>query len=435
MKISIIGTGYVGLVLGCCLADFGNDVICMDIDEKKISDLNNDIIPIYEPGLFDIYKRNKDKRILFTTDMKKAVEDSDIIFMSVPTPMGEFHEADLTAVKKAAESIGKYMNDYKVVVNKSTVPIGTADLVRNVIKGALEKDIDFDVVSNPEFLREGAAIKDFQNPDRTVVGADTDKARDIMKSLYKPVARVTNPIIITDTKSAEMIKYASNAMLATRISFMNQLSSLCDKVGADIKQVAKGMGFDGRIGPKFLQAGVGYGGSCFPKDVKALSFMLKQNDCSASLFESVDLINEEQKKVALLKVTKNMDIKGKSFCLWGIAFKPRTDDIREAPSLVVINELVRNGASKIKVYDPVALDAFKRFYPEYAGKVEIYEDNYDAVKDVDALILLTEWDVFRNIDLGKVKSLMKGNLLVDGRNIYERSEVEKLGFVYEGIGR
>ncbi len=434
MKIAVIGTGYVGLVLGCCLADFGNDVICMDKDSKKVEMLNNNILTIYEPGLREVFERNKGKRLFFTDDFKEAVSFAKVIFLALPTPMGKHYEADLSAIKAVARDLGRTIDGYKVIVNKSTVPVGTARLVRKIIKESLEKEADFDVVSNPEFLREGAAVKDFQNPDRTIIGTDSEKAGQIMLSLYKPVARVDKPIILTSPETAEIIKYASNAMLATRISFMNQLSHLCDKTGADIKDVAKGIGLDKRIGPKFLQAGIGYGGSCFPKDVKALIYTLKENGCSASLFEAVDEINEKQKRAVIEKLKEKISVKGSLIAIWGISFKPRTDDIREAPSIVIMQELLKNGA-KIRAYDPVAVQSVKKFYPELAGRIYFAADPYDAAENTDSIILVTEWDVFRNLDFEKLKSIVKNPLIIDGRNIYDRKELEGMGFSYSAIGR
>jgi len=342
MKITIMGTGYVGLTAGTCLAGLGNDVICVDVDEEKIERLNLGIIPIYEPGLEELFKRNKKEgRLTFTTDKETAIKKAEVIFIAVGTPMGENHEADLRYVKEVAKDIGTYMNDYKVIVDKSTVPVGTADMVKKVIKENQKSSVDFDVVSNPEFLKEGSAIKDFQNPDRIVIGADSEKAREIMGRIYQAVTRTGRPIVYTDIKSAELIKYASNAMLATRISFMNELSHLAERVGADIKKVAQGMGLDSRIGPKFLQAGIGYGGSCFPKDVQALIQTMKQYGCEAGILDAVEKANKRQKMSLIPKVMKLIpDMEGKTIAVWGLAFKPKTDDIREAPSIDVINKLL-----------------------------------------------------------------------------------------------
>ncbi len=432
MKISVFGTGYVGLVAGTCFASMGNDVICIDIDEKKIKALKKGIMPIFEPGLRDLVELSaKQERLHFTTDTREGVEKSDIIFIAVGTPEDHNGRADMKYVYAVAESIGKYQNSYKVVVDKSTVPVGTAEEVKNRILKNQRKKYDVDVVSNPEFLREGEAIKDFMNPDRVVIGADTEKARKIMENIYKGIARTNKPILFTDTKSAEMIKYASNAMLATRISFMNQLAPLCEKVGADIKAVARGMGLDERIGPRFLQAGVGYGGSCFPKDVMALMHMMKDNGLHYEIIKAVDEVNDRQKKSILPKLMKHMpNLKDKKIAIWGLAFKPKTDDLREAPSLVIIKQLLDEGA-KARAFDPVAQENAQKIFP----KIEFGKNPYDTLKGCDALILVTEWDEFRNLDKQKIKSLLKQPIVIDGRNVYEPKEMAELGFVYEGVGR
>ena len=431
MKLTIAGTGYVGLVSGTGFANLGNDVICFDIDVAKIDLLTKGIIPIYEPGLEEVFQRNLEAgRLKFTTDAQKAVQESDIIFICVDTPANKHQEADLSAVEEVAKVIGEYMNDYKIVVNKSTVPVGTADLVKKIIKETQRNEIEFDVVSNPEFLREGAAVKDFENPDRIVIGSDSRKAEEVMTSLYRSRARMDKPIMITDIRSAEIIKYASNTMLATRISFMNQISYLCEKTGADIKEVAKGMGLDNRIGSRFLQAGIGYGGSCFPKDVKALISTLKQYDCDAELIEAVNRINEKQKNVVVNKLRSKLDIKGSTIAVWGISFKPKTDDIREAPSLKIIEELQNMGA-KIHACDPVAIENAKKVL----NHVEFFENPYESIRDCDALIVATEWNEFRNLDMRAVKILLKKPIIIDGRNIYDPKEMRDLGFEYEGIGR
>ena len=431
MKLTIAGTGYVGLVSGTGFANLGNDVLCFDIDKEKIDTLKNGTVPIYELGLDELFKRNVEAgRLKFTTDPVKAVRDSEIIFICVNTPSNEHKEADLTAVKDVAKAIGQHMDQYKVVVNKSTVPVGTADLVRNIIKENQTKNIEFDVVSNPEFLREGAAVKDFENPDRIIIGSDSKKAEEIMTSLYRSRARTDRPIMITDIKSAEIIKYASNTMLATRISFMNQLAYLCEKTGADIKEVSRGIGHDNRIGPRFLQAGIGYGGSCFPKDVKALISTLKQNDCDADLFEAVNRINERQKSVVVKKLTSVLDIKGSTVAVWGISFKPKTDDIREAPSLKIIEELINLGAN-VHACDPVAIENAKKVL----NNVKFFQNPYETIRDCDALIVATEWNEFRNLDMRAVKILLKKPVVIDGRNIYDPKEMKGLGFIYMGIGR
>ncbi len=431
MKIAIIGTGYVGLVAGAGFANLGNEVICFDIDKAKIDQLSDGVMTIYEPGLEEIHQRNlKTGRLTFTTDGIKAVQESDIIFICVGTPENEQQEADLTAVQAAAKTIGRYMNSYKIVVNKSTVPVGTADLVKKIIAQNQQEKIEFDVVSNPEFLREGAAVKDFENPDRIVIGTDSKKAEEIMTSLYRSRARTDRPIMVTGIRSAEIIKYACNTMLATRISFMNQIAYLCEKTGADIKEVAKGMGFDGRIGPRFLQAGVGFGGSCFPKDVKAFIVMLKENDCDADLFEAVARINETQKNIAVEKLKSVMEIKDRTIAVWGISFKPKTDDIRDAPALIIIRALQELGA-KVNACDPVAIENAKK----QINQVKFYENPYESIRDFDALIIATEWNEFRNLDMRAVKILLKNPIIIDGRNIYDPKEMRALGFEYMGIGR
>ena len=432
MKISIVGAGYVGLVVGTCLADMGNDVICLDIDKAKVENLKKGVLPIYEPGLKDIVDRNiAEKRISFTTDAKNAIENSEVIFIAVGTPPDKDHNADLSFVKSVAMEIGKYMNGYKIIVDKSTVPVGTADEVKKIIKENQEKEIEFDVVSNPEFLKEGTSIKDFTNPDRIVIGTESEKAKEIMKKVYSGIVRTDKPILFTDVKTAEIIKYASNSMLATRISFMNMVACLCEKVGGDIKDVAKGIGLDSRIGPKFLQAGVGYGGSCFPKDVNAFTQTLRENGCDASILESVDIINEKQKKVLFSKVKKLLkDIKGKTITIWGLSFKPKTDDIREAPAMIIIDHLKKEGAI-INAFDPEAMDNVKKIFPD----INYFKNPYDALKDSSCLVIVTEWNEFRALDMEKIKKLIKEPNVVDGRNIYNPEEMKKLGFNYVGIGR
>ena len=431
MKLTIVGTGYVGLVAATGFANLGNDVICVDIDKEKIDLLKGGVVPIYEPGLEELFKNNlKGGRLKFTTDMAEAVQESEIIFICVGTPSNEFQEADLTAVEEVAKAIGTYMNEYKVVVNKSTVPVGTADLVKKIIMENQQEAIECDVVSNPEFLREGAAIKDFENPDRIVVGTDSKKAEEIMTSLYRSKARTDRPIMVTGVRSAEIIKYASNAMLATRISFMNQLSFLCEETGADIKEVARGLGLDNRIGPRFLQSGIGYGGSCFPKDVKALISTLKNHNCDSDLFEAVHRINEKQKRVVVEKLKSVLKVEGCKIALWGIAFKPKTDDIREAPALKIIEELQNMGAV-IHACDPVANEAAQKILEN----VEFFENPYETIRDCDALIVATEWNEFRNLDMRAVKILLKNPIIIDGRNIYDPKEMRDMGFQYLGIGR
>jgi UDPglucose 6-dehydrogenase len=431
MKLTIMGSGYVGLVTGAGFANLGNDVICLDIDQAKIDQLSDGVMMIYEPGLEEIYQKIlKTGRLTFTTDAIKAVQESDIIFICVGTPENEQQEADLTAVQAAAKTIGRYMNSYKIVANKSTVPVGTADLVKKIIDQNQQEKIEFDVVANPEFLREGAAVKDFENPDRIVIGTDSKKAEEIMTSLYRSRARTDRPIMVTGIRSAEIIKYASNAMLATRISFMNQIAYLCEKTGADIKEVAKGMGFDNRIGPRFLQAGVGFGGSCFPKDVKALIETLKQNDCDFDLFEAVNRINDTQKNIAVEKLKTVLEINDRTIAVWGISFKPKTDDIRDAPALIIIRALQKLGA-KIHACDPVAIKNAEKVLDD----VKFFEDPYESIRDCEALIVATEWNEFRNLDMRAVKILLKNPIIIDGRNIYDPKEMRALGFKYMGIGR
>jgi len=432
MKITIIGSGYVGLTVGTCLADMGNHLICVDVNKEKIENLKKGIVPIYEPGLKEMLFRNiKEKRIEFTTNIKKGIQKSDVIFIAVGTPPGMNHEADLTFVKEAAKDIGKYMNSYKVIVNKSTVPVGTADIVKKIIKENQETAIEFDVVSNPEFLREGEAIADFTIPDRIVVGVDSKKSKDIMHRLYKGIIRTNRSIFFTDIKSAELIKYASNAMLATKISFMNEIARLCEKVGADVKQVAHGMGLDTRIGPRFLQAGIGYGGSCFPKDIKALSQKMKENNCEGKILKAVEDVNEEQKMLLVHKIRKLFpNLKNKKIAIWGLAFKPKTDDMREAPSIVIINELQKLGA-EIRAFDPEAKETAKKILHD----VEYGVDPYDTIDGCDALVIVTEWNEFRDLDKEKIKRLLEEPNIIDGRNVYEPEEMKRLGFNYIGVGR
>ncbi len=432
MKISCVGCGYVGIVAGTCLADMGNEVTCCDIDKSKINKLKRGVIPIYEPGLKDMFERNvKGKRLRFSSDMKDTIKKSDVIFITVGTPPGRNHETDLCAVESVAGQIGKNMKSYKLIVNKSTVPVGTAELVKKIVRKNQTEKFEFDVVSNPEFLREGEAVKDFTNPDRIVIGTDSEKAEEIMMSIYRGIARADKPVFITDIKSAEMIKYASNAMLATRISFMNEIAQLCEKVGADVKNVAKGVGLDNRIGPRFLQAGMGYGGSCFPKDVKALSELMKQNKVKDKLLSAVNTINEDQRKFIFQKIKKLISpLKGKSIAVWGLAFKPKTDDIREAPSIDIIRELQKSGA-KIRAFDPVAKINAKKVLKG----VTFCNDPYSTVKGCDALLVATEWNEFRVLDFEHVKRLLKQPNIIDGRNIYEPDEMRKAGFNYLGVGR
>lgn len=437
MNLAIIGTGYVGLASGTCFAEMGNQVICVDNDADKIEKMQSGIIPFYEPGLEIIFHRNiSKKRLSFTTDIKKAVLASEIIFFCLPTPQGEDGSADLTYVIEAAGKIGKIaqeenIQEYKIIVNKSTVPVGTAKLVENEIKKYGYSN--FDVVSNPEFLREGFAVSDFMKPDRIVIGSESKKALSIMKELYEPFVRQGNPILEMDTASAEVTKYAANSYLAMRITFMNELANFCEKVGANIDLVRKGMGTDNRIGKRFLFAGIGYGGSCFPKDVKALIKTSIEKGSEITLLSVVDKVNTNQKYILFKKLFEhfNSDIKGKHFAVWGLAFKPNTDDMREAPSIVIINELLKHGAT-VSAYDPAAMETAK-FY--LGNKINYTENQIDALKDADALLLLTEWNEFRNPDFDEMKKYLKSPLIFDGRNVYSPEKMKEYGFTYYSIGR
>jgi len=431
MKIAVIGTGYVGLVAGTCLADLGNDVICVDIDEAKISQLKQGVVPIYEPGLPELIKRNlHEKRLQFTTDGDEAIKGSEIIFIAVSTPMGKGHEADVSIVETVARQIAKNLNSYKLIVIKSTVPVGTTSKVKEMIMEA-SKNREFDVVSNPEFLREGEAVNDFTFPDRIIIGVENGKAREIMQKLYEGISRTNHPILFTDIKSAEIIKYASNAMLATRISFMNEIANLCEKTGADVKEVARGIGMDSRIGPRFLQAGAGYGGSCFPKDVKALAQTMRQNNVQSRILDAVEEANEFQKNSILPKIKRLVpSLKGKKIAVWGLAFKPKTDDMREAPSIVIINGLQKEGA-KVQAFDPEAVKTAKKIFKG----VDYFDDPYETIKGCDALVIVTEWNEFRDLDRKKIKELLAKPNIVDGRNVYDPKEMKALGFNYIGVGR
>lgn len=432
MKIAVIGTGYVGLVSGICFAETGNEVTCVDIDEKKVESLKNGKIPIYEPGLDVLFERNrKQNRLIFTTDLAKGVKDAKIVFLALPTPPGEDGSADLSYVLKVAEDLGKIMTDYKILVDKSTVPVGTAEKVHAAVRQ--NYDGDFDVVSNPEFLREGKAVDDFLKPDRVVIGTSSDRAKELMGKLYDPFVRQGNPVIFMDERSAEMTKYAANSYLATRISFMNEIANLCDRIGADVDMVRKGMGTDTRIGKRFLFPGIGYGGSCFPKDVQALAKSAKQNDYDFKILNSVMEVNTIQKTVLVKKMEEfyNNDLKGKKFALWGLAFKPDTDDIREAPALYIINDLIEAGAS-VSAFDPEAMENVKALLGD---KIAFSENMYEALENADALIIATEWPVFRTPDLDKLKSMMNSSVIFDGRNLFDLHDMEEAGFTYTSIGR
>ncbi len=438
MKIAIIGTGYVGLVTGTCFADVGNNVICVDNDASKIDRLNNGEIPIYEPGLDRLVVRNfKEGRLTFTTDIKKAVEESLVCFIAVGTPPDEDGSADLSYVLSVAKDIATYMKDYKIIVDKSTVPVGTGDKVKALIDKVLKErnaNIEFDVVSNPEFLKEGAAIDDFMKPDRIVIGSDNVRVRELMRVLYSPFARSHEKVIFMSLRSAEMTKYAANSMLATKISFMNEIATLCEKMGADVGEVRHGIGSDSRIGYKFIYPGVGYGGSCFPKDVKALIHMAHQNDFNPQLMQAVEDVNARQKMVLAEKAIAHFgNLKGKKLALWGLSFKPETDDMREAPAIIIINALLEAGA-EIIAYDPVAIDEAKRRFGEREG-LSYAESSYAALEGADALLLVTEWHQFRYPDFEKIKSLLKEPVVFDGRNQYSYSDMKDRGFTYYGIGR
>lgn len=432
MEISVIGTGYVGLVSGVCFAETGNNVICVDVDAKKVEAMKSGEVPIYEPGLEVLFERNSSQgRLTFTTDLEDAIKKTDIVFLALPTPPGEDGSADLSYVLGVAKQIGPMLNGYKVIVDKSTVPVGTADKVKAAI--AENATDEFDVVSNPEFLREGHAVEDFMKPDRVVIGASSDKARNMMGKLYEPFVRQGNPIIYMDERSAELTKYAANSYLATRISFMNEIANLCELLGADVDMVRKGMGSDSRIGKRFLFPGVGYGGSCFPKDVQALFKTAAENNYDLKILGSVMNVNRQQKSVMAQKVLKYYggDVKGKHFGLWGLAFKPDTDDIREAPALYIIRELIEAGAT-FTAYDPEAMDNVKK---ELGDAINYAPNQYDALKDADALLIVTEWSVFRNPDLHKVADLLKERVIFDGRNLYELKDMIEEGFYYNSIGR
>ena len=437
MKIAVVGTGYVGLVTGTCFAEIGVDVVCVDIDAEKIARIERGDIPIYEPGLDEMVIRNmKAGRLRFATDLSACLDGVEILFSAVGTPPDEDGSADLRYVLDVAHSVGRYMTDYLVVVTKSTVPVGTARKVKAAIQSELDKrgeKIDFDVASNPEFLKEGNAIADFMRPDRVVVGVESERAEALMQKLYKPFMINKYRIIITDIPSAEMIKYAANAMLATRISFMNEIALLCDEVGADVGAVRKGIGADDRIGSRFLYAGCGYGGSCFPKDVKALIKTAEENDCDMQILKAVERVNESQKELLYHRLLRYFDgkISGRKFAVWGLSFKPETDDMREAPALILIDKLCDAGA-RVKVYDPVAMPECKR---RIGNKVEYAENIYEAVADVDALLIVTEWKEFRIPSWAVLKRLMRNSLLIDGRNIYDTHELHEAGFIYECIGK
>lgn len=431
-KICVVGTGYVGLVTGACLADFGNHVTCSDIDNDKIEKLKKGLIPIYEPGLEEVVERNvKQGRLLFTTDVHQAIRDSEVIFIAVGTPPGEGGEADLRIVFKVSEDIAANMNGYKVVVTKSTVPAGTGGKVRKILKEKGPKDGEFDVVSNPEFLREGSAVEDFMRPDRVVIGSTSDRATEIMKAIYRPLYLNETPMVITNVESSEMIKYASNAFLAVKISFINEIANICEKIGADVKVVAKAMGLDGRISPKFLHAGGGYGGSCFPKDTLAL-WQTSQEVDRPSLVTKAAIDSNERQKLRMFEKIKKLtgDIKGKHIALLGLSFKPNTDDTRDATSLVIIEHILQEGG-RVTAYDPAAMDIMRGLFPGITYAANAYE----AAKGADCLVLVTEWNEFRELDFNRIKNDMKAHNLVDCRNVYDPRDIRAMGFAYEGVGR
>lgn len=439
MKLAIIGSGYVGLVTGTCFADMGNRVICVDNDQHKIDLLNEGQVPIYEPGLKNMIAINSAAgRLIFTTDLESAVQHSEIIFIAVGTPSDEDGSADLSHVINVANSIGQYINDKKIIVNKSTVPVGTADLVKSTILNQMRKrgkSFEFFVVSNPEFLKEGAAIEDFMKPDRVILGVEDHEAAMIMKDLYSPFLRVSDRVIFMGVRSAEMTKYASNTFLATKISFMNELAHLCEALEADVSEVRYGMGSDSRIGPKFIFPGVGYGGSCFPKDVRALISMHKQAGTSARIIQAVEETNRLQKWVLLDKLQKiwGDDFAGKTVAIWGLAFKPQTDDMREAPSAVIIDALLERGAY-IQAFDPVAIPTAEKIYQD-ESRIRFTKDEYEALEGADVMLLITEWHIFRYPDWERVMELLRHPLILDGRNQYEPKPMQELGFEYHAIGR
>jgi UDPglucose 6-dehydrogenase len=444
MNIAVVGTGYVGLVTGTCLAETGNTVVCVDINEEKVKKMKDGVVPIYEPHLDVLFHRNiKAGRLSFTTNLAEAIEKAKIIFLALPTPPGEDGSADLSYIIGVAKDLGKIIKDYKVIVDKSTVPVGTADKVREAMLETMKQNPNFtnasdqaaafDVVSNPEFLREGFAVDDFLKPDRVVIGSSAERARKLMEELYKPYVRQGNPIIFMDEKSAELTKYAANAFLATKITFMNEIANLCERLGADVDMVRIGIGSDDRIGKRFLFPGIGYGGSCFPKDVQALSKSANEVNYDFNLLNAVMQVNETQKTIIIPKVKRffNDDLKGKHFALWGLAFKPDTDDIREAPALYLIKELLAAGAT-VTAFDPEGMPNVKQLLGD---KIGFAENPYDALNNADALIIATEWSVFRTPDFDQVSAKLKNKVIFDGRNVYGNDQMKQLGYHYESIGR
>lgn len=433
-RICMIGTGYVGLVTGACLADFGNNVICVDIDKDRIQMLESGGVPIYEPGLRDLVNRNYDSgRISFSTDLEAAVRSTEVVFIAVGTPSLDDGETDLTYVMSAARDVARCLEGYTVIVQKSTSPVGTARRIGEIVRDHAAAGTEFDIVSNPEFLREGSAIEDFMRPNRVVIGVESERARDIMKDVYRPLFLLETPIVDTTLETAEMIKYASNSYLATKISFINEIAKICELVGANVDDVARGMGLDGRIGRKFLHAGIGYGGSCLPKDVRSLIHVAKQKGYDASLVRAAHEINDGLVGAAMDKLVKALGgaPKGKTVGVLGLSFKPNTDDLREAPSLRLVSELLAAGA-RIKAFDPIAMDNFAR---SSGAEVEFCKNAYDVAEDCDAVVLVTEWNEFRELDFARMKRLMKGNVFIDCRNVYRPVRVEGAGFVYDSFGR
>lgn len=432
MKIAVVGTGYVGLVTGTCLSETGNEVTCVDINKQKVQMMREGHLPIYEPGLEALFHRNiAEERLLFTTDLAEAIEDAELIFLALPTPMGDDGSADLSYILSASADIAKLIKSYKVVITKSTVPVGTADKVTAIIKA--NTDVEFDVVSNPEFLREGVAVEDFMKPERIVVGTKSDRARALLAQLYSPYVRQGNPILFMDERSSELTKYAANSFLATKISFMNEIANLCEKLGADVDMVRMGIGSDSRIGKRFLFPGIGYGGSCFPKDVSALAKSADENYYDFKILNAVMEVNKLQKVGFLEKVKDyfNYDFDGKKIAVWGLAFKPETDDIREAPAIYIIKELLEYGAT-VAAYDPEAINNFDNYTNL---KISYGDDSYEVLKDADALLILTEWAVFRNPEFSKMKDLMKQHVIFDGRNVFDMDTMLNEGFTYNSIGR
>jgi UDPglucose 6-dehydrogenase len=431
MKITVVGTGYVGLVTGTCLAETGNHVCCVDIDERKVNKLRNGQVTIYEPGLEKLFERNlKEERLSFTTDLREGLEEAEIVFLALPTPPGEDGSADLQYVLGVAEHIGRLLTDYKIIIDKSTVPVGTAEKVYAAIARGYSGE--FDVVSNPEFLREGVAVEDFMKPDRIVIGTTSERAQKLLTELYGPYVRQGNPIIFMDERSAELTKYAANAFLATKISFMNEIAQICERLGADVDMVRKGIGSDDRIGKRFLFPGIGYGGSCFPKDVKALVHSAKEVKYEFQILNAVTEVNEKQKSHLVTKIRRYFgDLKGKHFAIWGLAFKPNTDDIREAPALEIMNTLLAEGAT-VSAFDPEAMNNVKNLMGD---RISFADTQYDCLENADALIIATEWNEFRTPDFEKMTGLLKDAVIFDGRNLFDVESMEKKGFHYESIGR